>query len=101
LREDSDGGFSYIISSWLIEEGRKPTVMTSYIAAFCPTSLNKNRGVFGGGLLRYFIGIAMLTGLLNHASSGACSMIYLCMPCLSYGLDTLLLWFDYLLMSII
>ena len=42
LEEDSNGGFSYIISSWLIEEGQKPIVMTSHITAFCPTSLIKN-----------------------------------------------------------
>jgi len=41
LGEDSGGGFSYIVSSWFMEEGRKPTVMTSYIATFCPTSLKK------------------------------------------------------------
>jgi hypothetical protein len=63
LGEDSNRGFSYIISNWLMEEGRKPTVMTSYIATFCLTSLKKNiyRGVFGGGLLQYFIDIAILT----------------------------------------
>ena len=44
-----------------MEEGRKPTVMTSYIATFCLTSLKIYRGVFGGGLLQYFIGIAILT----------------------------------------
>ena len=38
LGEDFDEGFSYIISSWLIEEGQKPTVMTSYITTFYPTS---------------------------------------------------------------
>ena len=37
--EDSDGGFSYIISSWLMEEGQKPTVMTLYITTFYLTSL--------------------------------------------------------------
>ena len=62
LGEDSDGGFSYIISSWLIEEGQKPTVITSYITAFCLTS-SKNIyiGVFRGGLLQHFISIAILT----------------------------------------
>ena len=38
LGEGFDGGFSYIISSWLMEEGQKPTAMTSYIMTFCPTS---------------------------------------------------------------
>jgi len=51
LEEDFNGGFSYIISSWLMEEGRKPIAMTLYIATFCPTSLKKYKGVFGGGLL--------------------------------------------------
>jgi len=36
--KDFDEGFSYIISSWLIKEGQKPTVMTSYITTFYPTS---------------------------------------------------------------
>jgi len=44
-----------------MEEGRKPTAMTLYIATFCPTSLKKYRAVFGGGLLQYLIGIAILT----------------------------------------
>ena len=66
LGEDSDGGFSYIISSWLMEEGRKPTAMTLYITNFCPTSSKKKNiyiyiGVFSGGLLQHFIGIAILT----------------------------------------
>ena len=61
MEEDSSGEFSYIVSSWLIEEGRKPTVITLYIATFCLTSLKKYRDVFGGGLLQYFIGIAILT----------------------------------------
>ena len=63
MGEDSSGGFSYIISSWLIEEGQKPTVMTSYITAFCPTSSKKYIyiGVFSGGLVQHFVGIAILT----------------------------------------
>jgi len=61
LGVDSGGGFSYIVSSWLMEEGWNPTFMTSYTATFCPTSVKKYRGVFGGGLLQYFIGIAILT----------------------------------------
>ena len=40
LGEDSNGGFSYIISSWLIEEGQKPIVITLYITTFRPTSSN-------------------------------------------------------------
>ena len=63
LGEDSDGEFSYIISSWLIEERQKPTVMTLYITTFAQLP-QKNIGVFNGslnGLLQYFIGIAMLT----------------------------------------
>jgi len=44
-----------------MEEGRKPTAMTLYIATFCPTSLKKYRAVFSGGLLQYLIGIAILT----------------------------------------
>ena len=57
--EDFSRGFSYIISSRLIEEGRKPTVMISYIATFCPNSLKKY--VLNGGLPQHFIGIAILT----------------------------------------
>ena len=50
--EDSNGGFSYIISSWLMEEGQKPTVITLYITPFCLTSLKKVYiGVFSSGLL--------------------------------------------------
>jgi len=40
LGEDSNRGFSYIIGSWLIEEGQKPIVMMLYIITFCLTSLN-------------------------------------------------------------
>jgi len=62
LGEDSDGGFSYIVSSWLMEEGQKPTVMTSYITAFAQLpQKNMYIGVFGGGLLQHFISIAILT----------------------------------------
>jgi len=53
LGKDSSGGFSYIVSSWLMEEGQKPTFITLYITTFCPTSSKKNIyiGVFSGGLL--------------------------------------------------
>ena len=61
LGEDSDGGFSYIISSWLMEEGQKPTVITLYITTFCLTSLKISIGVYSGSLLQYFIGIIILT----------------------------------------
>ena len=44
-----------------MEEGQKPRVMMSYITTFLPASLKKYIGVFGGGLLQYFIGIAILT----------------------------------------
>ena len=40
LKKDFNGGFSYIISSWLIKKGQKLTVMTLYIMTFCPTSSN-------------------------------------------------------------
>ena len=40
LGEDSNRGFSYIISSWLTEEGQKSTDMASYITTSCLTSLN-------------------------------------------------------------
>ena len=61
--DNSNRGFSYIIGSWLMEEERKLTVITSYIATFCLTSLKifRYRGVFGGGLLQFFIDIAILT----------------------------------------
>src|SRR6266702_3882895 len=36
---DFNRGFSYIISSWLMEEGQKPTDMALYITTFCLTSL--------------------------------------------------------------
>jgi len=49
-----------MISSWLMEEGQKPTVMTSYIATLCLTP-SKKICVFSGGLLQYLIGIAILT----------------------------------------
>jgi len=65
LGEDSDGEFSYIISSCLVKEGQKPTGMTSYITTILPNFLKKiYTGVFSGsrsGLLQYFIGIAILT----------------------------------------
>jgi len=62
LGENFNRGFSYIISSRLIEEGQKPTVITLYITAFCPTSSKKkNLGIFSSGLLQHFIGIAILT----------------------------------------
>jgi len=48
LGEDFNGGLSYIISSWLIEEGQKPIVIILYIITFCLTSLNI---YIGGGLL--------------------------------------------------
>ena len=37
---DFNGGFSYIISSWLTEEGQKSTDMASYITTSCSTSSN-------------------------------------------------------------
>jgi hypothetical protein len=37
---DFNGGFSYIISSWLTEEGQKSTDMASYIMTSCLTSAN-------------------------------------------------------------
>ena len=58
--EDFNRGFSYIISSWLMEEGQKPTVIILCIATFCLTS-SKKKCIFSGGLLQYFIGIAILT----------------------------------------
>ena len=62
LGKDFNKGFSYIISSWLIEEGQKFTVITLYIITFYLTSLKKYIyiGVFSGGLLQHFIGIAIL-----------------------------------------
>ena len=63
LGEDSNRGFSYIIGSWLIEEGQKSIVITLYITTFYLTSLKIYIGVFSGGLLQYFIGIAILTRL--------------------------------------
>ena len=50
-----------MISSWLMEEGQKPIVMTSYIATLCLTSLKKYICVFSGGLLQHLIGIVILT----------------------------------------
>ena len=46
---DFNGAFSYIISSWLAEEGQKSTDIASYIS------------VFSGGLLQHFVGIAIST----------------------------------------
>ena len=63
MGEDSNREFSYIISSWLIEERQKPIVMMSYITTFAQLP-QKKIGVFNGslnGLLQYFIGIAILT----------------------------------------
>ena len=54
-----------IISSWLMEEGQKPLVITSYITTFCPTSSNIYIGIFSGGLLQHFIGIAILVRLAD------------------------------------
>ena len=48
LGEDLNRGLSYIIGSWLIEEGQKPIVIILYITTFCLTSLNI---YIGGGLL--------------------------------------------------
>ena len=60
---DFNRGFSYIISSWLMEEVQKSTDMTSYITPFYSTSskIYIYIGVFSGGLLQYFVGIAILT----------------------------------------
>ena len=41
---DFNGGFSYIISSWLTEEGRNLD-MVSYITTSCSTSSNIHDGV--------------------------------------------------------
>ena len=47
LGQDSNRGFSYTISSQLVEKGQKPTVITLYITTFCLTSLIKS-------IYRYF-----------------------------------------------
>ena len=61
MGEDTNRGFSYIISSWLMEEGQKPTAIMLYITTFCPASSKKKLGVFNGGLVQHFVGIAILT----------------------------------------
>ena len=38
--EDFNGGLSYIIGSWLIEEGQEPIVIILYIITFYLTSSN-------------------------------------------------------------
>jgi len=48
LGEDFNRGLSYIIGSWLIEEGQKPIVIMLYIITFYLTSLNI---YIGSGLL--------------------------------------------------
>ena len=46
LGEDSNRGFSYIIGSWLIEEGQKSIVITLYITNFLSNFLKKYIYVF-------------------------------------------------------
>jgi hypothetical protein len=68
LGEDSNGGFSYIISSWLIEEWQERTTVTLCIMTFYLTSLNKICGrCFWGYLLQYFVSIMIL-----RCFGGAC-----------------------------
>ena len=74
---DFDGGFSYIISSWSTKEGQRPTDMASYITTFCSTSSKKYiyTGVFSGGLLQHFVGIAISACLVGLASKIALARV--------------------------
>jgi len=66
--EDSNKGFSYIISSWLMEEGEERTAIMLYITASCPTSSKKYIQCFcSGGLGQHFVGIA-----ISRCFGGAC-----------------------------
>ena len=69
LGEDSNKGFSYIISGWLIKEGGECMAITLYITASCPTSLKNIFSIFvvvaSGSILSASQYRGVLVGLAN------------------------------------